>query len=317
MYHSVGGGGLSPDIVVTKTHFEEQIRYLTKCYHVVSLGEAVGLVEEGRPLPADSVVVTIDDGYRDNHQTVLPLLKRHGAAATAFVTVDSVESGRPPWSQTLWHYLWTTSIPEARFSWRGRDGALTERLLRLGTEAGRQEARAWLKALAGGLGAEEQQRLLDGLARTLACPAAPKGSGTRAMLSWDEVRDMHRAGVTIGSHTMTHPRLRGLDRDAVRLEVSESRKVLERQISDQVQFFAYPFGDRQDFDDETRCAVRSAGYRAACAAVPGEQHAPPDLMTLGRVYVPDEPAWMLALRLIQLDAGSGLINWILEGSRYR
>lgn len=68
--------------------------------------------------------------------------------------------------------------------------------------------------------------------------------------------------ITIGSHTVSHPLLTTLRDDGVRMELSESRRFLERTIDRPVELFAYPKGD---YDRRVADAVSAAGYRAAFA----------------------------------------------------
>ena len=77
----------------------------------------------------------------------------------------------------------------------------------------------------------------------------------------DEVRALHHAGIEIGSHAHTHARLDELSyADALR-ELDVSKQTLESVVGDEVAVAAYPFGAATD---DTRAACRTAGYRAAC-----------------------------------------------------
>ena len=79
----------------------------------------------------------------------------------------------------------------------------------------------------------------------------------RALLSWDEVRDLRRAGVAVGAHTVSHPRLTDLDRDKARPEVVDSRAVLEEQLDEPIVHFAYPYGKSSESvqDDGSRSRI--------------------------------------------------------------
>jgi peptidoglycan/xylan/chitin deacetylase (PgdA/CDA1 family) len=81
-----------------------------------------------------------------------------------------------------------------------------------------------------------------------------------ALLSAGEIRELHAAGVEIGSHGATHRALTRLDDAGLAREVSGSRETLEAIIGSPVISFCYPYGD---FDDRVASAVRAAGYRAA------------------------------------------------------
>ena len=68
--------------------------------------------------------------------------------------------------------------------------------------------------------------------------------------------------VTIGSHTVSHPRLTALDDESLRFELRRSREYLEEVGGCSVDLLAYPFGD---VDSRVARAAAEAGYRAAFA----------------------------------------------------
>src|SRR5215813_5180021 len=77
--------------------FEQQMRFLSRCYKVMDLLE---LVERSRKcaVPAGAVAITFDDGYRDNYEYAFPILKKYGLTATIFVATGVTGS-----SNLLWH----------------------------------------------------------------------------------------------------------------------------------------------------------------------------------------------------------------------
>lgn len=81
------------------------------------------------------------------------------------------------------------------------------------------------------------------------------------LLSADDLRALHGAGIEIGSHGATHRALTRLDDADLARELAGSRETLERITGAPVTSFCYPYGD---FDDRVVAAVRTSGYRAAC-----------------------------------------------------
>lgn len=86
------------------------------------------------------------------------------------------------------------------------------------------------------------------------------------LLGVREARTLSDAGMELGSHTLTHPDLRGLDDAALAHELTASRAALEALIGAPCRTFAYPFGLH---DQRVERAVASAGYRLAWTWVPG------------------------------------------------
>lgn len=86
------------------------------------------------------------------------------------------------------------------------------------------------------------------------------------MLSAEQLRIMHAAGMEIGSHTVSHCRLPNASAAMVAEELVRSRQELERVLNQPVTSFAYPYGQ---FDGAAVTAAREAGYQVACTTRPG------------------------------------------------
>lgn len=87
------------------------------------------------------------------------------------------------------------------------------------------------------------------------------------LLSASGVREISDRGMEVGSHSMSHARLVGLQPEQLRTEVSESRSILSEIVGREVEGFCYPYGF---LDSAAIQAVRSAGYDYACAVVERE-----------------------------------------------
>lgn len=64
-------------------------------YTTISLYDLLDYLVMGTPLPDKPVVITFDDGYRDNYENAFPLLRERGMQATFFVITDFIDEGRP------------------------------------------------------------------------------------------------------------------------------------------------------------------------------------------------------------------------------
>lgn len=84
--------------------------------------------------------------------------------------------------------------------------------------------------------------------------------GKKGYLSWQQLRELQNGGMTIGSHTCSHPHLPDLDPSQIRREIEVSKKNLEEGLHHPVSLFCYPFGG---FNAPAIEFVRSAGYQLA------------------------------------------------------
>lgn len=108
---------------------------------------------------------------------------------------------------------------------------------------------------------------------------------TRPMLSFDEVRELSRAGWTIGSHTLTHPILAKQSTETVRRELTDSRKRLSDELGQPVNLLAYPYGTRQTVSQRDRELAQEAGYQAAFVDAIGSLAQGQDRFALSRCKV--------------------------------
>jgi peptidoglycan/xylan/chitin deacetylase (PgdA/CDA1 family) len=90
------------------------------------------------------------------------------------------------------------------------------------------------------------------------------GETARPLMSWDQIRQLHRQGFELGSHTHNHQPLTELSEEQARSELSRSRRALEHELGVAPQFLAYPRGC---YDERHKRLAREAGYAGACAVI--------------------------------------------------
>jgi len=147
-----------------------------------------------------------------------------------------------------------------------------------------------------------------------------QGLRARRLLTLDQLREMHRLGAVIGSHSMTHASLPSLSDGALRREVRDSKNRLEDLFGGEVAWFAYPFGD---VDRRVRAAVAEAGYKGAVTTAPGLNWWQ-DPLALRRIDIHSSDAgWDVMGKLVTgRDVRSGIRNqlkrqWASLSSRPR
>jgi len=124
--------------------------------------------------------------------------------------------------------------------------------------------------------------------------------GTRAFMTWNDLRCLIEAGVSIGSHGLTHVSLPGLSTKEVKYEAEASKKRIENKLGVEVAGFAYPYGTRRDYNETVAWVLQSAGYRYAFTARSGVVRA-------------GEIRYALPRSKIESDAGMGMFRSIMRG----
>lgn len=223
MFHGVG----VPDYPAR--NFARQIEALSNRYQIVGIDRALQALHSDRRPARPLMVLTFDDGLRNNHRVAYPLLARLRLPAVFYVCPALIDAGC--W---LWNH-------EAR-----------ERLLSMSPDARAQLARnlrapaadadgivEWMKRLPEEHCREVQQRIRIET-RSFEPTAAQRERFD--LMSWTELGDLDPEIVTVGSHTLNHPILTGLSPAQLRLEVRDSRRYLEERLARPVSHFCYPNG---------------------------------------------------------------------------
>jgi peptidoglycan/xylan/chitin deacetylase (PgdA/CDA1 family) len=103
-----------------------------------------------------------------------------------------------------------------------------------------------------------------------------------AHVSWDQIIEMHNAGMDIQSHSRTHPDLRSLSDEQLLWQILGSKEAIEARLDNQVRFFCYPSGR---YDDDAVQALQDFNYWAAVTTGYGATHAFEDRFTLNRIRI--------------------------------
>jgi peptidoglycan/xylan/chitin deacetylase (PgdA/CDA1 family) len=130
-----------------------------------------------------------------------------------------------------------------------------------------------------------------GFTATMFLPTALIGSQSRTFksrecLTWSEVKELHRAGVHFGSHTVTHPKLVELDWPQIKTELRDSRTEIENQLGAACDTFAYPFAfpeTKKDFVQRLGEMLAESGYECCATTRVGRAKPGDDLMQLKRL----------------------------------
>jgi peptidoglycan/xylan/chitin deacetylase (PgdA/CDA1 family)/glycosyltransferase involved in cell wall biosynthesis len=305
-YHRVEANPLGLDALgrrpLAADEFDRQLRHLARFWHVIRLEEAVEILASGGRVPSDRVVITFDDGYRDNYTVALPLLEKYKLPATVFVVSGAID-GTPLWFDQVDKWFKETTVPSLRLS--NIDSELS-----LKSPAERSRAVAQVRAMLKGIGGQELVEALAELRSRLGISSPGGQPADRSILSWDELRGMAASElITIGAHTVTHPILTHLNREEIRWEIEESRRKITQELNRPVRFFAYPDGA---YNSTAQSVVREAGLVACATKGGGFNPAGSDLTALRRLGAEGLSQSQFALYLAGWEDLSALLRGHLK-----
>jgi peptidoglycan/xylan/chitin deacetylase (PgdA/CDA1 family) len=266
-------------------HFVAQLEHVARHCRVEPLEAVLDWLEDGAPGPA-RVVITIDDGYPDTCETVLPTLERLGLPATLFLCTGPVETGLPVWGERVRQILKharrkALDLPGLSLSISGLDSPRTRQ--RACAQVLARLKRQTPVAIQSALALLEEQ--LD--------PPPHRA----AQLTWEQVVRMAQGPIRLGAHTHSHYQLSQLDDAQIASEVGTSIELVERHTGVRPRTFAYPNGKMGDYDGRAAPILRSLGIRCALTSRHGFARPGQDPYQLSRLYTTEDFLPLFATRV--------------------
>lgn len=112
-------------------------------------------------------------------------------------------------------------------------------------------------------------------------------------MSWSELGRLAEHGVAIGCHSYTHRSLGLMSIAEAREQAEKAKELFQRRLGRDVVSFAYPYGTRSDFSDETARMLHDVGYTTAFTSQHGAISEGMDRMSLPRIKVESgDPDWL-------------------------
>ena len=268
--------------------FSDQMRYIVSNFNILTLEDIVERMKK-KDIPYNSIVITFDDGYKDNYLNAFPILKELSIPATIFLATEAVDS-----QKILWHDKVFSAFRETRVEHFDGFG-INNQMYSLMTQEEKTCARSDILNFLKYVNNEERILYIDRLMDRL--EINDKKEELNLMMTWEEIKEMHENGISFGAHTVTHTILSNLSIKELRKEIFLSKKLIEENIGTEVKTFAYPNGSKKDFNETTKSLLREAGYSCAVTTIFGTNSMDQDCFELRRGMPWEEDIRTFGLKL--------------------
>ncbi|MCI5222020.1 MAG: polysaccharide deacetylase [Candidatus Electrothrix sp. AR4] len=236
----------------SEADFEKQMHWLKENKAVfLSEEEVVSYYKAEKILPQRSVLITFDDGYKDNFDLAFPVLKSLEIPAIYFLPTNMITERKLCWWDLISFFIKKTK--KKTIFVKGKEMSLTN-------EQEREKAIDFLLQLMKREKESYTQDLLDVLSVECEVAFPSLGEQDAQLMSWKEVKEIMGHGVSIGSHTNSHRVLATLDEKTQFEELQSSKEILEERLSCRIRSISYPVGDYTAFTDTTKALAKRAGY---------------------------------------------------------
>ena len=259
-YHGVVSDDHPDDLLRTREavslrEFRQQLADIRRLFTPISATDLLDFIEGKASLPTYPVLITFDDGFRNNLTCAAPELQRQGVPALIHITTGMIGRDR---------LLWTQELNERILGWPRKTLPLPESRPDVETPpegAARIGIADHVRVLCKRIPDRVREAYLDRLREE----PLPRGEAWHRelydFLSWDDVRSLSRKGFAIGSHTVGHRILTRIGPERLEHELCASKAMIERQLGQECPWIAYPNGRAGDFSPEVLRATHKAGYK--------------------------------------------------------
>jgi peptidoglycan/xylan/chitin deacetylase (PgdA/CDA1 family) len=300
VYHRIARLRRDPwSLSISPELFRQQLAVIRKRTSPIPLRQ-LSLHLERRLFERPRIALTFDDGYADNLHEAEPLLRDASVPATMFLVSGAMRHAHEFWWDELERVVFEPAIrgKPLRLELRGETYEWTAPA----DDNRRAETDAWqawqdemptaahqayhrLYHSISPLPPEQRREIMDELAHWGGIEAVPRESH-RPLSTAEAVLLAKSPQIDIGVHTVSHPIVATLDRESQAKEILDAKLDLEKLTGRSTGLFAYPYGKRHHYNQDTIAILKRSGFQYACANEPGIANSSTDSFQLPRVTAP-------------------------------
>jgi peptidoglycan/xylan/chitin deacetylase (PgdA/CDA1 family) len=273
--------------LISAQMFRQQLRLLKRNYRVVSPEQVREWLVDAEELPDRAVLITCDDGLKNTLTDMAPILCEEQLSCLFFVLgLSASEEVATLWYEDLYRLLLAAPVgsyepDELRFSFKLQDHvqrrSVWTSLVKKLSQCDAAHRERHIEAIQGLFGLSDRWR---------AESANDEVERRRfLLLNVNELRQLVSLGMSIGSHTLTHPVMSQQSSENAWREISESRRLLQQTIGKPVWALAYPFGDPASVGAREVQMAEQAGFECGFINTAGGFGASLPRHALPRVHV--------------------------------
>lgn len=264
-----------PSLYISRSEFRRRLEFLTRCYEVISLDNAVKQLESGR-VRRRQVVLTFDDGNYDYHSEAAPILIEFGCPATNYIVTHFAATREPVWMMLV-RYIVALGSDKFDKKADATDSNIDSKGIR---EKREHSERLWLNQLSNLGTPEAKWSLVEDMATRYGIDLQPiLNERLMHTMSADEIKHLSKQGFDFQMHT--HEHLNAVDHfDVLEDQVRECRRLLEDWTDRKIEHFCYPSGR---WNNETAAVLAMQGVKSAVTTRPGPNLAGTNRLNLRRV----------------------------------
>jgi peptidoglycan/xylan/chitin deacetylase (PgdA/CDA1 family) len=267
--------------------FARIVRKLSAKYQIVNLEAYLRDTNAFQKASKPIATILFDDGYKDNIEYAAPILDRYKCPASFYIVTDCIDRNIPTWTYIIDYVLQNTRQSYIELNFDYVPESFKQVVLQDHSSLQIRKFKPWMKTLANNLRLQIMQNVIE--------QASDVSIPRHQMMNWNEVKQLHGSGFTIGSHTHTHPMLAHLqDADEIEKELATSYFKIKEELDYPPETISYPIGS---YDERVMDSSKKVGYKWGLAVE--QKFFDTSIMNgfaIPRVELYQEPWWKVRAR---------------------
>ena len=245
---------LDSGLAVSCSSFENQMKALKETHKICSIDDFIyGLENNSQDF---KVVVTFDDGYKDNLNYALPILEKLKIPASIYITTRFLNNNVDMWWYELHYFIQNSSKINFNYNDKNFNFVLKNK---------KDKAKAYnkLKKLFLNLKIKEQKILIEKITNSKS-----RENYSSICLNEEEVKKLDKHPlITIGSHGHNHLNLKILSDDEIKKEVNQSLEILKNVLGHEIEHYCYPYGKKEQASEREYNIVKTLSLKSATTGI--------------------------------------------------
>lgn len=264
------------------SNFRKQIEYLHKYYEIISITEMKERIVN-KQFTGKEIVLSFDDGYRNNLKVAAPLLKQMHLPFTVFVSTHHIDTGNIFPTSLARLIIWGAEIKKISLP------SINLNVVINTTEERRRIAQTISRNLK-----TQPLAVVDDLYNELLHSISSDDffrlynmHKTLKPMSWEEVRELHENyDCTIGAHCIDHLCCHeNQDTNVVKEQITQSKVIIEEKLNTPCLYFAYPNGN---YTESSNQCVLNAGFKMGVSTKPTRIETANSMAAIPRICLPSD-----------------------------
>lgn len=259
--------------------FREQMDFIKRKCSPLSIDEWTSL-RNTKKIPKNPVIVSFDDGFKNNYTTAMPILEELQIPAVFYISSGMIGTDKMFWVDILEDLLNRTTKETIKIR-------LDEEIkFNLSSNEKIFEALLKIKSFCKSQPNDIKERVIKDLISITNINPSCNENPNYISMSWEELQDLDRKKLfTVGGHSLNHNILSSLNDNELEKEISQSLSILQEKLNHPIFHYSYPEGQEIHYNEKVIKILKQKGIVCSPSAINGVNNQTDDLFHLKRIMV--------------------------------